>query len=311
MRSVKVLFLVMILCLLVGCGETNMGNIGSKSIIKDTWEYKATEKFDMESYKDLFCEYWHEKRAGEGNTINDIIVLEHEDDDISLFFIADVNLHVKESYNSDGSMFYEVSKDVNDEVKNVVLYGGSYLGEEYDNYVSGSMLAENQETAIQNIVKNNKLGSDNFKSVLNSEERKELITKLENFTGNIYGQMEELLKAWDIEGAKNLYYKTTDMSETNSRKCLLLYAKYRELYLKSSMIEEALLNPNSFRILSYSINCREDDETSNENDYVISFNVEYKGTDYAGRSVHKETYMFVNVTLDVNNKTYEVTDYVI
>ena len=110
MKIKKILFLAMILCLLSGCGGTNLGNLGSKSLIKDTWEYKQTEVFDMETYKELFYEFWYEKRAGEGNTINDIIVLEHEEDKERLFFIADVNLHVKENYNNDGSMYYEVSK---------------------------------------------------------------------------------------------------------------------------------------------------------------------------------------------------------
>lgn len=289
-----ILVAIVVIGIIVLTSKNNNSNTeyNNKGTITGNWKVEPIENTDtFERIVDSFIYDWYDENDYKtGNTLNDIKVFKNPNRDNYFAWVASVNVYTKEDYNSDGTIRYKKSNDSLAQLREVYLYG--YCMQLENN--SGGLQTYNTDYTYTTVV----TVQDSYESALNSvlqlfklSSESELIcvvndTLIQDFkqkvidNNNIYNEMLTLLKSNKIEDAKNLYYKTTNLTKGQSEKCLLLYARYKELDFWGGT--KAEINGNS--------------ETEDKNDYIILL--------YDNSWL---TYKNIYITTNVENKTYTVT----
>lgn len=270
--------------------NTEQNNNG---LITGNWKVEPIENTDtFERIVDGFIYDWYDEYDyNTGNTLNDIKVFKNPNKDNYFAWVASVNVYTKEDYNSDGTMRYIKSNDSSAQLREVYLFGycmqlesNSDVLQTYNTdytYTTVVTVQDSYASALNSVLQLFELsGESELICVVNDTLVQEFKQKVVD-NNNIYNEMLTLLKANKIDDAKNLYYKTTNLTEGQSERCLLLYARYKELDFWGGTKSE--INGNS--------------ETEDKNDYIILL---YDNSWLAYKNIY--------ITTDVENKTYTVTE---
>ena len=291
---IVVAVIVAIVGIIVLTSKNNNSNTeyNNKGIITGNWKVEPIENADtFERIVDSFIYDWYDENDYKtGNTLNDIKVFKNPNRDNYFAWVASVNVYTKEDYNSDGTMRYKKSNDSLAQLREVYLYGYCMQLESNDGglqtynkdytYTTVVTVQDSYANALNSVLQLFKVSSESeLTCVVNDKLIQDFKQKVVD-NNNIYNEMLTLLKSNKIDDAKNLYYKTTNLTKGQSEKCLLLYARYNELNFWGGT--KAEINGNS--------------ETEDKNDYIILL--------YGNSWL---TYKNIYITTNVENKTYTVT----
>lgn len=283
-------------------------NVNKNTKIIGSWKIEAEDNdIFEENIVDSFISEWYDNNYSENDNLNDIVVFKKPDNNYC--WLGNVDIHISENYNSDGSIYYLRSNSENAELKNVYVCGNiTYLGEEYNKYSSNfTYIVNTYEEALKTTLKLTECSSENEMICISDEQMTNNLKEKLKDNANIVNKMEALLKNGQIEEAKNLYYKNTNLTKGQSKECLILYAKYDVFQFQKNMITEAHLANSNFRIDSASFRCYKDNTSNNDNDYIVATTISHSSRNLLGKLESKTEKNYIHITLDSNTKTYKIT----
>lgn len=318
-KKVRIVLIVSIcICImlcLTGCNKDKENEkkdkIESNNLIIGNWQEQEIEDINLHNKLiDGLIDLWYnEESYHSDNVLNDIKIFKNPENS-NFYFLASAKMYIKETYKNDGTLSYKISNDESSSLENVYVIG--YLYEE------DGTLKNNEYTFGSFYAYANKEYNDVFNFMLDYTQinQEELVcVNSNNFVNelkecisnndNIYANMESLLKQGSLDEAQNLYFKNTKITRGQSEKCLILYLKYYYMNYSESLTKDT---NKSVTIQNCSASSKSNTETEEKNDYIITIKMKYNGYDLIGERVNKDTSHIFYVTLDVDNKKYEMTN---
>lgn len=294
--------------------EDTSSNPSNGSIMQDDdWQVQMEDSGVVDSLKEAFITSWndgHWSMKWEWSSVGDEILK-----DVVIFkstkqgdYYADyycltyASVHMQEMYRNDGSTYYKFS-DENSELVDAYMYSSistdsTFLTLDFNGFFT------QREDVISSI---KDYCGENLISVLSVEQRLALIeaaTK-NGEVSDTYAQIEALLKENNFVDAQQLYYKINGLTYNQSRDCLLLLTEYELLFRELSPIQGLVDVTGTFTLNSYTLNSRQDEEYSDdENDLIIYVEYHCQTTHPIMGNKAYQDYLTIPVTLDVEGKTF-------
>lgn len=278
----------------------------------DSWKLEELDSDTADRLKDAFITSWNsgnwsmsELAAVGDEQLKDVVIFKSTKEEPAEYYcLVYASIHLRQRYKNDGSVYYKLSDNPNDSLVDVYMFNrissdqSFFFFDLYGFYTEYSEILQEMKPYC----------GEALISVLNRAQRAELLEETKrNVGGQIYREMQALLKAGNFWDAQDLYYKTADLTYAQSRECLLLLTEYELLLAEISPIKRIVTEGGSgtFSLDSYMLNAWQDEEFStDENDVIIYVEYHCKTSHPIMGTQTYMDYLTIPVTLDIENKSF-------